>query len=427
MRYASIPSGLFSRNREKLTALLPLHSLAILNAGDEMPRNGDQYYPYRPQSDLFYLTGIAQEKTRLLLCPSHPNPAMREILFILRPDETLEIWEGKKLTPGEARKISGIQEISFLDQWESVLRECMVFAAEVFLNRNEYPKFYTPVISADDRFTSELRSAFPLHRYSRLAPLLWQLRMLKEPEEVMLMQEACRVTGVAFRKVMQQLKPGMSEYEVEAELTYEFVRNACGHAYQPIIAGGANACSLHYHANDQVLGDGDLLLMDFGAEYANYAADCSRTLPVNGRFTPRQRQVYEAVLRLQRHALTLLVPGNTINQVNAELNSLAEREMINLGLFTDAELAAQDPANPLRKRYLMHGVSHFLGLDVHDVGGRDEPFRPGMVLTFEPAIYIYEEGLGIRLEDNIVVGYPSWNMMADIPIDPDEIEEIMQS
>jgi len=427
MRYASIPSDLFRKNRNKLSVMLPPASLAILNAQDEMPRNGDQFFPFRQQSDLFYLTGIEQEKTRLLLCPSHPNPVFREILFILRPDEALEIWEGKKLTPEAAKEISGIQEVRFNDQWDGLLRECMIFAGEVYLNRNEYPKFYTPVTSADERFTAALMAGFPLHRYSRLAPLLWQLRMIKDPVEVMLMQEACRVTDVGFRKVMQRLKPGMSEYEVEAELSYEFIRNGCTHAYQPIIAGGANACSLHYHANDQVLRDGDLLLMDFGAEYANYAADCSRTLPVNGRFTPRQRQVYEAVLRLQRHALTLLVPGNTINQVNAELNSLAEGEMINLGLFTDAELAAQDPANPLRTRYLMHGVSHFLGLDVHDVGGKDEPLQPGMVLTFEPALYIREEGLGIRLEDNIVVGYPSWNLMSGIPIDPDEIEEMMRT
>lgn len=427
MRYQPINSQLFEKNREKLCKLLPPGALAIVNSNDLMPRNGDQYFPYRQHSDMLYLTGITQEHTRLILFPSHPDESMREILFILRPNEQVEVWEGRKLRPHEAEIISGIRHIRFNDQWEATFRDLMTKAQLVFLNRNEYPKFFPEVSSRDDRFEQEVRQKFPLHEYRRLAPLLWKLRAIKEPEEIDLLQKACNVTRDAFIRVLQTARQGMWEYEVEAEITYEFIRMGCTHAYQPIIAGGINACSLHYNTNDALLRSGDLLLMDIGAEYVHYAADCTRTIPVSGRFSPRQRQVYEAVLRLQRHALTLLVPGSTINEVNAEMNELATREMINLGLFTENDLQQQDPGHPLRMKYLMHGVTHYLGLDVHDVGWRDHPLEPGMVLTFEPGLYIAEEGMGIRLEDNIVVGFPSYNLMENIPIEPDEIEEIMNS
>ncbi|MGC8864667.1 MAG: aminopeptidase P N-terminal domain-containing protein [Bacteroidales bacterium] len=427
MRYQPINFLLFEKNRKKLCDLLPHGAIAIVNSNDLMPRNGDQYFPYRQNSDLFYLTGLSQEQTRLVLFPSHPDESLREILFILRPNEELEIWEGRKLRPHDAENISGIQNIRFIDQWDATLRELMTQAQLVFLNRNEYPKFFPEVASRDERFEREMRKKFPLHEYRRLAPLLWKLRVIKEPEEIDLLSKACQVTRDAFIRVLQTVRPGMWEYEVEAEITHEFIRQGCTHAYQPIIAGAENACSLHYISNDSLLRQGTLLLMDFGAEYAHYAADCSRTIPVNGKFTPRQRQVYEAVLRLQRHALTLLVPGSTINDVNAEMNELATREMINLGLFSEEDLKEEDPARPLRLKYLMHGITHFTGLDVHDVGWRDRPLEPGMVLTFEPGIYIKEEGIGIRLEDNIVVGYPSFNLMEDIPIDPDEIEELMNN
>ena len=425
MRYQPINPQLFEKNRARLSEMLPFGAIAIVNSNDQMPRNGDQYFPYRQHSDMFYLTGITQEHSRLVLFPSHPDESMREILFILRPNEEVETWEGRKLRPHEAENISGIRHIRFNDQWEATLRDLMTRAELVFLNRNEYPKFFPEVEGVDDRFQREIRQLFPLHEYRRLAPLLWKLRVIKQTEEIHLLTKACNVTRDAFVRVLQAVKPGMWEYEIEAEITHEFIRLGCTHAYQPIIAGGVNACSLHYNTNDALLRAGDLLLMDFGAEYANYAADCTRTIPVSGKFTPRQRQVYEAVLRLQRHALRLLVPGSTINEVNAEMNELATREMINLGLFTETDLEHQDPDHPLRIKYLMHGVTHYTGLDVHDVGWRDQPLEPGMVLTFEPAIYIREEGIGIRLEDNIVVGYPSFNLMDDIPIEPDEIEEMM--
>ncbi|HOU34626.1 MAG TPA: aminopeptidase P N-terminal domain-containing protein [Bacteroidales bacterium] len=417
--------NLFQRNRKKLINLLPQHALVCISSNDLMPRNGDQYFPYRQNSDLFYLTGIGQEKTILILFPSHADEKMKEILFILRPDETTEIWEGQKLRLEEASQISGMANIRYTDQFEATLKDLMVLTSNVFIDSNEYPKFFPEVKVNEHRFALKIRKMFPLHTFSRLAPLLWKLRLNKEPEEIEFIRRASQLTGNCFRKILKITSPGMFEHEIEAEITYEFARNGCCHAFQPTVASGANACYLHYRSHQQKLEKGDLLLLDFGAEYKNYASDCSRTIPISGKFTPRQLQVYEAVLRLQRHALSMLVPGNTINQVNDELNHLAEKEMINLGLFSEDDLLHQDPQNPLRTKFFMHGVSHFVGLDVHDVGSRDEVFSPGMILTFEPGLYIPEENIGIRLENTFVVGYPSYNLMEDIPIDPDEIEELM--
>lgn len=425
MRYQSITNQLFATNRQKLASLMPPKTLAIVLSNDEMPRNGDQCFPYRQNSDMFYLTGIEQEKTVLFLFPSHPVESQREILFILKPDEYLETWLGRKLRKEEATKLSGIKTVKYLDDFELMLKDMLLAANVLLLNQNEYPKFFNPNESADLRFARRIKQDFPAMPLDRLAPLLWKIRLCKEPQELELLTKACDITNQAFHRVLGKLRPGMFEYEVEALITYEFVRNGATHAYSPIVASGLNACSLHYTLNSDPCHDGDLLLMDFGAEYANYAADCTRTIPINGRFNRRQRQVYEAVLRIQRHALRLLVPGNTINIVNKETNLLAQEEMIKLGLFTKNDVKRQNPDNPLYFKYMMHGVNHYTGLDVHDVGGKDEPFVPGMVLTFEPAIYIREERLGIRLENNIVIGYPSIDLMASIPLEPDEIEDLM--
>ncbi|HAW58621.1 MAG TPA: X-Pro aminopeptidase [Bacteroidales bacterium] len=422
---SGIHSNLFSRNRKKLMNLLPPYAVACLTSNDLMPRNGDQYFPYRQNSNLYYLTGIEQENTMLILCPSHPDQQMREILFILRPDETTEIWEGRKLRSEEARSISGIENVRFTNEFEATLKDLLVQFPNIFLDQNEYPKFFPQIMTSEHRFALRMREMFPMNTLNRLSPLLWKLRLNKEPEEIDRILKASQITGNAFQRVLKYVKPGLSEHEVEAEITSEFAKNRCNHAFQPIVAAGINTCYLHYHSHEQKTEDGDLLLLDFGAEYENYASDCSRTIPVNGKFTPRQLQVYEAVLRLQRHALSLLVPGNNINQVNNELNHLAEKEMINLGLFNENDLAHQNPQQPLRFKYFMHGVSHFVGLDVHDVGSREEVFTPGMVLTFEPGIYIPEESIGIRLENTFVIGYPSYNLMENIPIDPDEIEALM--
>jgi len=429
MRYNRIDQKLFITNREKLVKQLSDNSIAIVNSNDEMPRNGDQYHPYRQQSDLFYLTGIDQEKTVLVLCPQHIDPKYREVLFILKADATLEIWHGHKLTQEEAKNISGVRNVRWLDEMEAILREMMLQFDKVFINQNEYLKFFPEVESRDTRFLQSLKQQHPLHKYQRLAPLLKKLRLNKEPEEFQLLKTACKITDNAFRKVLSVTKAGMKEYEVEAELTYEFIRKgAAGHAYAPIVATGANACALHYIANDATLQDGDLLLMDFGAEYANYAADCSRTFPVNGKFSERQRALYEATLRVFYFARDLMLPGTTITEIHSKVCRKWEEEHIRLGLYSKEDLEKQEAQNPLYFKYYMHGTSHFIGLDVHDVGDKQTVLEPGMVLSCEPGIYIAEEGIGIRIENDILIteGKPV-DLMADIPIEPEDIEAIMST
>jgi Xaa-Pro aminopeptidase len=429
MRYDPIDQKLFVTNRQKLVKLLADNSIAIINSNDEMPRNGDQYHPFRQQSDLFYLTGIDQEKTVLVLCPQHPDPKYREVLFILKADVTLEIWHGHKLTQAEAKNISGVRTVCWLDEMDALLREMMLRFDYVYINQNEYLKFTPEVESRDTRFLKTKKELYPLHNYQRLAPLLTKLRLNKEPEELQLLKKACRITDDAFRRVLAITKPGMKEYEIEAELTSEFIRQgANGHAYAPIVAAGANACALHYIANDETLKDGDLLLMDFGAEYGNYAADCSRTFPVNGKFSERQRALYEATLRIFYFARDLMLPGTTIAEIHSKVCRRWEEEHIRLGLYSKEDLEKQEANNPLYFKYYMHGTSHFIGLDVHDVGDKQTVLEPGMVLSCEPGIYIAEEGIGIRIENDILIteGKPV-DLMDGIPVEPDEIESIMSS
>jgi len=427
MRYQKISSELFTRNRIKLEKKLKPNGLAIILSNDEMPRNGDQCFPYRQSSDMFYLTGLDQEKCILTLFPNHPLEAMREIVFTVKTSDMMVTWYGHKYTLEEAGRISGVKTIKWLDDFDGVLRELMARAHMVYLNQNENPRFTTDVPSRDLRFMQQLRNDYPLHNFERLAPLLSDLRMVKEEEEVSLIIKACEITGSAFNRVLDFVKPGVMEYEVEAEITHEFIRTgANGHAYPPIIASGDDTCILHYNSNDKECLDGDLLLLDFGAEYANYAGDCSRTIPVNGKFTTRQRQVYEAVLRVLRKASRMLVPGTTIDKYHAEVCKIVEKELIGLGLFTEEDVKNQDPANPLFFKYFMHGTSHFMGLDVHDVGTKQHTLAKGMVLSCEPAIYIPEEGIGIRLENDILVDDEPLDLMVHIPIEPDEIEALMR-
>ncbi|MHC1776764.1 MAG: aminopeptidase P N-terminal domain-containing protein [Lentimicrobium sp.] len=427
MRYEAISSGLFTRNRLKLEKKLKPNGLAIILSNDEMPRNGDQCFPYRQSSDMFYLTGLDQEKCILTLFPNHPMEAMREIIFTVKTNDLMVTWYGHKYTLEEAGRISGVKTIKWLDDFEGVLRELMARAHMVYLNQNENPRFTTEVPSRDLRFIQQLRSDYPLHNFERLAPLISDLRMVKEVEEVSQIIKACEITGSAFNRVLNFVKPGVMEYEVEAEITHEFIRNgATGHAYPPIIASGADTCILHYNSNDKKCQDGDLLLLDFGAEYANYAGDCSRTIPVNGKFTPRQRQVYQAVLRVLRKASRMLVPGTTIDKYHAEVCKIMEKELIGLGLFTEEDVLNQDPASPLFFKYYMHGTSHFMGLDVHDVGTKQHTLAKGMVLSCEPGIYIAEEGIGIRLENDILVDDEPLDLMVHIPVEPDEIEALMR-
>jgi Xaa-Pro aminopeptidase len=428
MRYQPINNRLFVRNRKNLAGLMKPESVAVFHSADQYPRNGDQYFTYRQQSDMFYFTGIEQEKSILLLAPGFSNEQYREVLFILKPDKKLEKWEGHKLTKQEAREISGIESVYWLEDFEVTLREVLLDSNCFYLNTNEYVKFFTEVPERNLRFAREMKTKYPLHQYHRLAPLVKQLRQIKSEDEVDLIRHACKITGKAFDRVLKNIKPDMKEFEVEAEVTAEFIRNgANGHGYAPIIASGLNACMLHYIDNDKTCNDGDLILMDFGAEYANYTADMSRTIPVNGKFTDRQKACYNAVLDVFKQAREMLVPGNTIDKVNKAVNKLMEKKMIALGLFTSEDVKKQDKENPLYFNYFMHGISHPLGLDVHDVGSKYEPFRPGMVVTCEPGIYIEEENIGIRIENDILITEEGpVDLMIDIPVEPDEIEAAMR-
>lgn len=426
MKYPQLNSTLFERNRKKVIKFLQPNSLVVVHSNDQMFRNGDQYFPFRQSSDLFYLTGIDQEKTILTLCPNHPNKDYREILFILESNEKIAVWEGHKYTKAEAYETSGIKTIKFISQFESIFRELAIKAESIYLNLNENPKFKPESLSADERFVEVLKKEFPAHEIERLAPIMKHIRLKKDSEELELMQEACDITAKAFDRILKFVKPGVAEYEVEAEITHEFLRNrATGHAYPPIVATGKNACVLHYIDNNKTSKDGDLLLMDFGAEYANYAADCTRTIPVNGKFTPRQKDCYEAVLRVMKKAISWLTPGTTINRVNERVEKLLQEEHIKLGLYTQEDVEKQDPNNPLVKKYYPHGTCHFIGLDVHDVGERTTVLEEGMVLTCEPGIYIPEENIGIRIENDIVVNLKPIDLMKDIPKEVDEIESLM--
>ncbi len=410
-------------------ALLPANALVVLNANDLLPTNADGTMPFRQNNDLFYLTGVDQEETQLVLCPDHPDETRRVALFLRETNDNLARWEGHKLSKAQAEQTTGIAEknIYWTHQFDAIFGQ-MVFESDVvYLNTNEHSRAEVQVQTRDARFIDWFRAHFPLHRLARLAPLMHNLRAIKLPAEVELIQTAIDITDGMFRRLLGFVKPGVWEYEIQAEMLHEFVRHRSrGPAYSPIIASGANACVLHYIDNSAQCRDGDLLLLDLGAEYANYNADMTRCIPVNGRFSPRQRAVYEAVWRVMQAAQAMLVPGNLWNEYQHEVGKLMESELIGLGLLDRHEVARQSPNAPLYKKYFMHGTSHLLGLDVHDVGSRYRRFESGMVFTCEPGIYISDEGLGIRLENNILITETgNIDLMQHIPIDPDEIEELM--
>ncbi|MBN2237028.1 MAG: aminopeptidase P family protein [Bacteroidales bacterium] len=402
-------------------------SVAVFVSNDEHPRNGDQFFPYRQSSDFFYLTGIDQEKSLLLLAPDCPNPKLREVLFVFKTNEIIAIWNGHKYTKEEASELSGIERVEWLDSFEMILNEATSFAENIYLNTYEYPKYSTEVISRENRFTSQIKQQFPLHVLERSAPILYAMRMIKKPTEIELLKEACEITNKAFRRTLTFVKPGVMEFEVQAEIEHEFTINrANGHGYYPIIASGKNACVLHYIENDKECKNGDFLLFDFGAEYANYSADMSRSIPVNGKFTERQKAVYQAVLRTLNKLTEAMVVGVSLDDLDKLSKKLSEKELIDLGLLDAEEVKNQDPKNPLFMKYFMHGVNHHLGLDVHDVGNRHTPLTAGMVLTCEPGIYIQEENLGIRLENDILITENGpVNLMTNIPIEIEEIERLM--
>jgi Xaa-Pro aminopeptidase len=427
MRYLPIDNKLFIENRERYKAHLLPKSIAFFNANDEMPRSADQNYPFHQHPDLFYLTGIDQEQTLLVIFPDAPLPKYREILFLRKTNEHIAVWEGHKYTKEEARAASGIQTIMWTEDIPSVIPMLMNHCMNVYVNLNENDRFSSEVPYKELRFSNEMKAKYPAHFFHRSGPIMAQLRAIKSDFEIQVMQRAIDITEKAFRRVLRFVKSGVMEYEIEAEITHEFIRKrATGHAYTPIIASGPNANVLHYIDNNQECKDGHVILLDFGAEYGNYAADLSRSIPVSGQFTERQRDVYNAVLRVMKQATAMLVPGNTIEKYHGEVGKIMEEELIGLGLLNRDEVKKQNPDMPLYKKYFMHGTSHFLGLDVHDIGNRYEPMKAGMVFTCEPGIYIPEEGLGIRLENDILItSKEPIDLMANIPLEVEEIEELM--
>nr|WKN36481.1 aminopeptidase P family protein [Tunicatimonas sp. TK19036] len=427
MKYLPIDSALFIENRQRLTRLLKPNSLVILNSNDIMPTNADGTMRFVQNSDLFYLTGIDQEESILLLFPDFPDENFREILLLRETNEEIAIWEGHKYTKEEATQTSGIEKVVWLSQFDRILSLLMSQADHVYLNTNERLRGESIVQTRDARFIQWCQDRYPLHQYERVAPLLYHLRAVKSTPEIDLLQKACNITEQGFRRVLSFVESGVMEYEIEAEYLHEFVRNRSrGFAYEPIVASGANACVLHYIDNNQPCQSGDLILMDVGAEYANYNADMTRTIPANGRFTDRQKAVYNAVLRVMKEAIQLLQPGQVMREYHQEVSKIMESELIGLGLLSREEVSKQDERHPLYKKYYMHGTSHHLGLDVHDVGNVYRTFEPGMVFTVEPGIYIREEKLGIRLENNFVIQKNGiLDLMQNIPIEIDEIETLM--
>jgi Xaa-Pro aminopeptidase len=427
MKYNPLSNNLYIKNRQKLKDRLPAKSLAVFHSNDIMPTNADGTMRFRQNNDLFYLTGIDQEETILIICPDFPDPNLREILFLRETNEHIAIWEGHKYTKEEAFETSGINNIQWVSNFEQVLNTLMSLSQHVLLNTNEHLRADIQVETRDARFIKKCKERYPLHHYHRVAPLMHQLRAIKEREEIDQMQIACDITEKGFRRVLSFVKPGVTEFEIEAEYIHEFVRNRSkGFAYEPIIASGGNACVLHYIENKETCKDGDLILMDVGAEYGNYNADMTRTIPVNGRFSKRQRAVYDAVLRVKNAASNILSPGINIQDYHKEVGLIMQSELLGLGLLDQNDIKNQDPKWPAYKKYFMHGTSHHLGLDVHDVGTMHDPISPGMVFTVEPGIYIPAEGFGIRLENNIVIqeeGY--FDLMRNIPIEAEEIEELM--
>jgi Xaa-Pro aminopeptidase len=427
MKYIPIDQKLFVMNRERFCKLLKPGSIAIFNSNDEMPRNGDQNFMFRQNSDMLYLSGIDQEQSILVIYPDCLRQEYREVLFLRETNEYIAVWEGHKYTKEEATAASGIKTVLWLDSFETVMKDLIASVEHVYLNTNENVRFVSPVPYRDIRFAEEWKKKYPLHKYERAAPLVTSLRTIKSAEEVELIQEACNITGKAFERILQFIKPGVMEYDIEAEIIHEFIRNrASGHAYSPIVASGTSACVLHYVENNKPCKDGELILLDFGAEYANYAGDLTRTIPVNGKFTKRQKEVYDATLRVMKYATANLVVGITIDAFQAEVCKVMEQELIGLGMFTMDDVKKQNPATPLFKKYYPHGTSHFMGLDVHDVGCKQEPLQDGMVVSCEPGIYIPEEGIGIRIENDILITKNGpVDLMKHIPIEVEEIEEIM--
>lgn len=428
MRYAPINSQLFIDNRKRFVKQLKKNSIAVFNANDIQPTNADGTMPFRQNKDLFYLSGIDQEETILLIFPDAPDKEHTEVLFVRETNEHIAIWEGEKLTKAQASANSGIKKVYWTHQFKQVFTSLVFEAENIYINSNEHVRSSNEVQTRDERFLEWCRKTYPLHNYLRSAPIMYDLRAIKSPQEVELIQKACDLTEKGLRRLLGFVKPGVWEYEIEAELAHEFIRHGAGFAgYEPIIASGKNSCVLHYNINDKQCKDGDVLLMDFAAGYANYQSDLTRTIPVNGKFTKRQKNVYNAVLKVMRYAMSRLVVGNNIADYHKEVGAAMEEELLKLRLITKTDIKKQDPSWPAYKKYFMHGTSHYLGLDVHDVGSRYRKFEAGMVYTCEPGIYIPAEGIGVRIENDILLSKKGpIDLMKNIPIEAEEIESLMR-
>ena len=427
MRHAPIDPALFAANRERLRRLLPPNSLAVVNANDVLPTNADGSLPMVPNTDLFYLAGIEQEESLLVIAPNAFDEKLREVLFVRQPNEHLKIWEGHKLSKEDATRASGVKNVKWLSEFDTVFRGLMFDADQVFLNSNEHKRSDSEVETREARFVRQVRERHPLHTYRRLAPLLHRLRLVKSKAEVALLQKAVDITEDGFRRVLGFVKPGVNEVEVEAEFIHEFTRQRGRFAYNPIIASGENACVLHYNQNDQPCRKGDLLLLDVGASYANYNADLTRTIPVSGKFTRRQKDIYNAVLRVMRASIAGATVGKLHRDWTRESQMMMNEELLTLGLLKKADIQKQTEETPACRKYFMHGLGHPLGLDVHDVGQISEPIAEGWVLTVEPGIYVPQEKIGIRLENDILVTAKGpVDLMAKIPVEAGEIEELMR-
>ncbi len=430
MKYDRIDKALYIYNRERFVNLMQADALAVFNSNDIYPVSADSTMPFQQHRDILHLSGVDQEESILVIAPNATKPEHREILFLRETNEHIAVWEGAKLNKEQAFEVSGIKTVYWLKDFDRVFKELMSETSFIYLNTNEHLRADTTVETREDRFINKVKGDYPGHQALRSAPIMHEIRSIKHPIEIELMQHACNLTKAGIERLLKFIKPGVWEYEIEAELLHEFVRQRSnGFAYTPIVASGANACVLHYIENNAQCKDGDVILLDVGAEYANYASDLTRSLPVSGRYTDRQKAVYNAVLRVKKAAELMLVPGTMLAEYHKEVGKLMEAELIDLKLIDKTDVKNQDPNWPAYKKYFMHGTSHYIGLDTHDVGPWNKPMKAGMVFTCEPGIYIPEENLGIRLEDDLVVqesGAPL-NLMGTIPIEADEIEDIMNS
>ncbi|MCO4813595.1 MAG: aminopeptidase P family protein [Flavobacteriales bacterium] len=428
MKYEKINKELFIENRKAFVAKMESSALAVFNSNDIYPVSADSTMPFQQHRDIFHLSGVDQEESILVLSPNAKNEAQREVLFLKETNDHIAVWEGEKLDKAKAFETSGIKTVYWLDQFDRVFKQMMSECDSIYLNTNEHLRADTTVQTREDRFIAKVKIDYPSHQVRRSAPIMHRIRSIKNNIEIDLMQKACDVTKAGVERILGFIKPGVWEYEIEAELIHEFLINRSrGFAYTPIVASGSNACVLHYIENNQQCKDGDVILLDVGAEYANYASDLTRSVPVSGRFTQRQKDVYNAVLNVKKSAEKLLVPGTLMDEYHKEVGLMMQSELINLKLIDKTDVKNQDANWPAYKKYFMHGTSHFIGLDTHDVGIWNEPIEKGMVFTCEPGIYIPKESLGIRLEDDLVVQGAEGpkNLMGSIPIEVEEIEDMM--